>query len=203
MPSVGQDIPHDSAVTHVTGGSMFLDDAAPLVGELIVGIVPSPVAHGRVRKLDLSAARAVPGVACVLTHKDVPGHNRFGPAVKDEDLLVEELAVFLGQPVAVIGAESHEALERARSAVVVEMEELPPIFTIDEAVAANSFIGEPRHMRRGDEDIDDVIASARRVISGEIEIGGQEHFYLESQVAIVVPGEQGQVTVHSSTQHPS
>src|SRR6185295_17017100 len=112
MASVGQDIPHDSAVTHVTGESVFLDDVAPLAGELLVGIVPSPVAHGRVRKLDLTAARAI------------PGHNRFGPAVKDEDLLVEELAVFLGQPLAVIGAESQEALDSARKAAIVEMEEL-------------------------------------------------------------------------------
>src|SRR5688572_25746072 len=152
MPSVGQDIPHDSAVTHVTGESVFLDDVAPLAGELLVGIIPSPVAHGRVRKLDLSAARAVPGVACVLTHRDIPGHNRFGPAIKDEDLLVEELAVFLGQPVAVIGAESAETLEQARKAAVVEMEALEPVFTVDQAVAANSFISAPRYMRRGDGD---------------------------------------------------
>src|SRR3954447_7853142 len=203
MTSVGQDIPHDSAVTHVTGESIFFDDVAPLAGEPLVGIVPSPVAHGRVRKLDLSAARAVSGVACILTHEDIPGHNRFGPAVKDEDLLVEELAMFLGQPLAVIGAESAKALEGARKAVVVEMEELPPIFTVDEAVAGNSFIGPPRFMRRGEGDIDAVIAAAHHVVAGEIEIGGQEHFYLESQIAIVVPGEQGEVTVHSSTQHPS
>jgi xanthine dehydrogenase large subunit len=203
MPSIGQDIPHDSAVTHVTGESVFLDDVAPLAGELLVGIVPSPVAHGKLCTLDLSAARAVLGVVCVLTHHDIPGHNRFGPAMKDEDLLVQERAVFLGQPLAVIGAESQEALERARKAAIVKMEELPPIFTIDEAVAANSFIGGPRYMQRGDGDIEAVIGSAAHVVSGEIEIGGQEHFYLESQVAIVVPGEQGQMTVHSSTQHPS
>src|SRR5882757_950988 len=122
MPSVGKDIAHDSAVTHVTGESVFL-----------VGIVPSPFAHGRLKRLDLNAARAVPGVACVLTSNDVPpgGHNRFGPAVKDEDLLVEELAVFLGQPLAIIGAESQAALDAARKAAVVEMEELPPVFTVD------------------------------------------------------------------------
>jgi xanthine dehydrogenase large subunit len=205
MGSVGKDIAHDSAVTHVTGESVFLDDVAPLAGELLVGIVPSPVAHGKVRKLHLSAARAVPGVACVLTYKDIPpgGHNRFGAAVKDEDLLVEELAVFLGQPLAIIAADSQAALERARDAVVVEIEEMKPVFTVDEAVAANSFIGAPRHMRRGEGDVDALIASAARVVRGDVEIGGQEHFYLESNIAIVVPGEQGQMTVHSSTQHPS
>src|SRR6478672_2523308 len=116
MPAVGKDIAHDSAVTHVTGESIFLDDLPPLAGELLAGIVPSPVAHGRVRRLDLSAALRVPGIVAVITHRDVPGHNRFGPAVKDELLLVEEEAVFLGQPLAVIAAESADVLERARRA---------------------------------------------------------------------------------------
>src|SRR3954453_7102673 len=100
MPAIGKDIPHDSAVTHVTGESVFLDDLPPLAGELLAGIVPSPVAHGRVRRLDVSAARAVPGVHAVLTVADVPGHNAFGPAVKDELLIVEGEAVFLGQALA-------------------------------------------------------------------------------------------------------
>ncbi len=201
MGAVGKDIPHDSAVTHVTGESVFLDDVAPLSGELLAGIVPSPFAHGRLKRLDISKALQVPGVVSILTHADVPGHNRFGPAVKDEDLLVIEEAVFLGQPLAVIGATSQEALEAARKAVIVEMEELPPIFGIDEAAAANSFIGAPRYIRRGD--VDAALASSHRIVEGDVEIGGQEHFYLESNISIVVPGEQGQMTVHSSTQHPS
>src|SRR5687768_17827156 len=107
MTSVGKDIPHDSAVTHVTGESIFLDDLPPLAGELLAGIVPSPVAHGRVKRLDLSAVLRVPGVAAVMTHSDIPGHNLFGAGgVKDELLLVEEEAVFLGQPLAIIAAES-------------------------------------------------------------------------------------------------
>jgi xanthine dehydrogenase large subunit len=201
MAAVGKDIAHDSAVTHVTGESIFLDDLSPLAGELLAGIVPSPVAHGRVRRLDLTAALRVRGVVAILTHRDVPGHNLFGPAVKDELLLVEDEAVFLGQPLAVIAAENVEALERARKAAVVEMETLPPLFTIDEAIAAGAFLGTPRKIERGD--VAAGFAAAEEVVEGVLEIGGQEHFYLESQVAIVVPGEQGQMTVHSSTQHPS
>src|SRR3954469_22499506 len=136
MASVGKDIAHDSAVTHVTGESVFLDDLPPLAGELLAGIIPSTVAHGRLRKLDFSAAKAIPGVVAVLTHKDIPGHNLFGAAVKDELLIVQDECVFLGQPLAVVAAENADALHRARQAAVVEMEERPPVFTIDDAIAA-------------------------------------------------------------------
>jgi xanthine dehydrogenase large subunit len=201
MPSVGKDIAHDSAVTHVTGESLFLDDLPPLAGELLAGIVPSPLAHGRLRRLDLSAATAVPGVVVVLTAADVPGHNVLGPAVKDEALLVEDEALFLGHPLAVVGAETADALHKAAKAAVVEMDELPELFSIDDAIAAGSYIGQPRHMARGD--VAAGFAAADGVVEGTLDIGGQEHFYLESQVALAVPGEQGQMVIHSSTQHPS
>src|SRR5207302_7460416 len=138
-------------------------------GELLAGIVPSPVAHGRMRRLDVTAARAVPGVHAVLTAADVPGHNAFGPAVKDELLLVEDEAVFLGQPLAIIAAESASALEQARRAVVVEMEELPRLLTIDEAIVAGSFLGGGRKLERGD--VAAALASAPRTLSGELHVG--------------------------------
>jgi xanthine dehydrogenase large subunit len=201
MASIGKDIAHDSAVTHVTGESVFLDDLPPLAGELLAGIVPCQFAHARLKSLDLSASKNIPGVISVLTAADVPGHNLFGPAVKDELLIVEEEAVFLGQPLAIIGAETAEALHRARKAVVAELAELSPIFSIDDAIAANAFFGLPRKMGRGN--LETGFAEAQHVIEGTLEIGGQEHFYLESQIAIAIPGEQGQMTIHSSTQHPS
>ncbi len=201
MGAVGKDIAHDSAATHVTGESIFLDDVPPLAGELCAGIVASPLAHGILKHLDLSLVRGTPGVITVLTAADVPGCNCFGPAVKDELLLVEDEAVFRGQPLAVIGAETVEALCKAREAARVEMSPLPVVLTIDQAIAANQFLGSSRKMTRGD--IDAGFAGANRVIEGTLDIGGQEHFYLESQIAIAVPGEQGQMTIHSSTQHPS
>jgi xanthine dehydrogenase large subunit len=149
----------------------------------------------------VAAALAVPGVAAVITARDLRGHNRFGPVVKDEDLIVQDEAVFLGQPLALIGATDAEALDAARRALIAEVEPLPAIFSIDEAIVAKSFFGEPRRIARGD--VEAGFASADGQISGELEIGGQEHFYLESQIAIAVPGEQGTMTVHSSTQHPS
>src|ERR1700722_11514182 len=171
MPSVGKDIAHDSAVTHVTGESIFLDDLAPLPGELLAGILPSPVAHGTIKRLDLSATRATPGVIAVLTAPDVPGHNLFGPAIKDELLLVQDEAVFLGQPLAIIAAENAESLYRARKAAIVEMSDLPPIFGIDQAIAANQFLGSPRKMARGD--IEAGFTKADDIIEGVLDIGGQ------------------------------
>jgi xanthine dehydrogenase large subunit len=206
MSIVGRNIRHDSAATHVTGESVFIDDNAPVAGELVVELVPAPFARGRLVSVDVSAGWRVPGVVAILTAKDVPGHNRFGPVVQDEDLLVEGESQYLGHAVAVIGAESRAAATAARDAVKVVMEELPPVLTIDEAIAAGSFLGAPGHMARGD--LDAGFAGAEHVVSGEVQIGGQEHFYLESQACIVTPGEpagDGRRTMHvnSSTQHPS
>jgi xanthine dehydrogenase large subunit len=198
---VGKDIPHDSAVGHVTGESIFLDDIAPLSGELLAGIVPAPIAHGKLKRVDISPATKIPSVATALTARDTPGHNLFGPVLKDEMLLVEDEIAFLGQPLAIIAAETTEALEAARRAIVYELEELPPILTIDEAIAANSYIGQPRYLSRGD--IAKGFADADHRIEGALDISGQEHFYLESMIAIAVPGEYGTMTIHSSTQHPS
>ncbi len=203
MRHIGKDIAHESAAGHVSGESMFLDDLPPLAGELLAGIVHSPLAHGKLLGLNLDEARNIPGVVAILTAADIKGHNRFGPVFKDEDLIVEidGEAVFLGQPLAIVAATSYEALDAARKAAVVEMEELPAIFTIDQAIEAQSYIGNPRHMARGE--IAEGFKQAERLLQGVLEIGGQEHFYLESQISIVVPGEGGTMTVHSSTQHPT
>src|SRR5689334_22132493 len=116
MPAVGKDIPHDSARGHATGQSIFIDDMPPIRGELHVDFLGSPIAHGRIVTVDLAAAAKVLGVVALLTHKDITGHNLFGPIIKDEHLLVEELAEFLGDPVVLIAAENREALKTAKKA---------------------------------------------------------------------------------------
>ena len=201
MPAVGTSLPHDSAAGHVSGESVFLDDVRPYHGELLVDFVGSPVAHGRVRVVDVAAARSVPGVALVMTHHDLPGHKQFGPILKDEKLLVEDEAVYIGDPVVLIAADSRDALAAAKRAVKLEIDPLPALFTIDDAIAAGSYIGPERTIARGD--VDAAFESAEHTLDGVLHIGGQEHFYLESQVAIAHPGEDGAVTVHSSTQHPT
>src|SRR5881392_2622716 len=115
MTSVGKNIPHDSARGHVSGESIYIDDMPPLRGELIVDFFWSPVAHGRIRSLDLEKARAVPGVVALLTHRDLL-HNLFGPILQDEILLAEDTVTFIGQPIVVIGAESREAIRDAKKA---------------------------------------------------------------------------------------
>ncbi|MGB7161290.1 MAG: xanthine dehydrogenase molybdopterin binding subunit [Tepidisphaeraceae bacterium] len=201
MPVVGKDIPHDSARGHVTGQSIFIDDMPFARNELLVDFLGSPVAHGVIESLDIEAARRVEGVVALFTAKDVPGHNTFGPVVKDEQLLVEETAVFLGQPVVLIAATSQPALRAAKKAIKLTMRPLPPIFSIDDAIAANSFLGGERVIERGD--VTSALASATHMIEGSLVVGGQEHFYLESQATIAYPGEHGTMTVHSSTQHPT
>jgi xanthine dehydrogenase large subunit len=201
MGVIGKDIPHDSARGHVTGQSLFVDDMPFARNELLVDFLGSPVAHGVIESLDLKAARNVEGVVGLFTAKDVPGHNTFGPVVKDEQLLVDATATFLGQPVVLIAATSQPALRAAKKAIKLKMRSLPPIFSIDDAIAANSFLGGERVIARGD--VTAALATAKHVIEGSLTVGGQEHFYLESQAAIAYPGEHGAMTVHSSTQHPT
>src|SRR4051812_21975756 len=201
MSSIGKDIPHDSALGHVTGTSAFIDDTPFARNELLVDFVGSPVARGKLKSLDISQASRAPGVALVMTAADIPGHNQFGPVVRDEHLLVKDEAYFLGDPVVLIAAETRDQLRAAKKLVKIDIEPLPPIFSIDDAIAAGQFFGPQRVIARGDADA--ALASSQHTLAGSLEIGGQEHFYLESQAAIAVPGEHGQVTVHSSTQHPS
>jgi xanthine dehydrogenase large subunit len=195
---VGKNVPHDSARGHVTGESMYIDDLPPLRGELIVDFVWSPYAHARIRGIELP--QNVPGVVALYTYKDLAA-NRFGPILHDEPLLAEDVCTFRGQPIVVIAAESQDAVRAAKAAIKIDFEELKPILTIDEAIAANSFIGETRYIRRGDAEA--ALKTADHVLEGVFECGGQDHFYLESQAALVVPGEYDALNVHSSTQHPT
>jgi xanthine dehydrogenase large subunit len=201
MGVVGKNIPHDSAVGHVTGESVFIDDMPTVPNEVFCDVVGSPVAHGEIVSIHLEAARNVPGVVAIFTHADVPGHNDIGPVLKDEQALVEKVAQHVGQPIVLIAAETREALVAAKKLVKITMRELSPIFTIDEAIAKENFLGPLRKIERGD--VEAGLASSRHQLDGELISGGQEQFYLESQIAIAYPGEHGTMTVHSSTQHPS
>ena len=149
MGVIGKDIPHDSARGHVSGESIFVDDMPPARGEVFVDFLGSPVAHGRIRSVDLSAARNVPGIVGLFTHRDITGHNRFGPIIPDEHLLVEDVADFLGDPIVLIAAENRTAIAEAKKLIKTEVEVLRPIFTIDEAIAAKQFIGPKRTIERG------------------------------------------------------
>ncbi len=201
MSPAGKRIPHDSAREHVTGEAVYVDDMPPLRNELIVDFLWSPVAHGRIRVLDLEPARGIPGVVALFTHRDL-AHNRFGPSqIQDELLIAEDVVSFIGQPVVVIAAENRDAIREAKAAIRLDIDPLPPVFTIDEAKARRDFIGPVRRIARGDAAT--AFAHAEHVLEGVFKTGGADQFYLESQAAIVVPGESDALTIHSSTQNPS
>lgn len=196
----GTNVPHDSAHGHVSGESLYVDDLPSLPNELIVSFVWCPHAHARIVAIDLEPARGIEGVIALFTHHDL-AHNRLGPITADEPLLAEDVCTFRGQPIVVVAGETRAAVEAARAAVKVEYEVLPPVLTIEEAMAASSFIEDTRYIRRGDWKA--AIAAAEHVLEGVFENGGQDHFYLESQAALVHPGEHDALTVYSSTQHPT
>ncbi len=192
--------PHDSSITHVTGKSEYVDDRPMLKGELHCGLVYSPYAHARVVRLDTAPALKIPGVICAVTGKDV-AHNMWGSIFQDQPIIAADEVHYVGEVVAVIGAETKEALAKGLAAIVVEWGKLPDIRTISQAITAKSFIGSMRTISTGD--VQSALASAPHQISGTLEIGGADHFYLESQAVVVYPKEDGQFEVHSSTQHPT
>jgi xanthine dehydrogenase large subunit len=198
MPSIGRSIPHDSAKGHVAGRATYIDDVPAIVGELAVDFVGAPVAAGKVVSIDLSGAEKLPGVVGIYTYRDLPGKNVWGSIFHDEPILVEDEVSYLGQPVLVVAATSRKSAARARDLIKIRCTPRQPVLTIDDAVAADSFIGPKRKIERGD--VDPVFDSAAHVIDGVFECNGQEQLYFESQAAIAIPGEENSIRVLSSTQ---
>jgi len=194
--AVGASHPHESARGHVTGAAPYIDDMPQLVGELVIDFVGSPYAHGEILNVDTSAVAKIPG-AFAFTYKDIDGINLFGPIVRDEVFLAEKHTHFIGEPIVVVAAPTRELVEAAKRAVKIDMRELAPILSIDDAIAQKSFIGQPLKMEQGDAIT--ALPLAEKLLSGTFISGGQEQFYLESQAAYVVFGEGHELTVHSST----
>lgn len=194
---------HDSAHKHVSGSAAYIDDMPEPKALLHGYIAMSPVAYGELISLDLDIVKAAPGVAAVLTPADIPGKNAVGPVRDDDPLLTDGTLEYIGQPVFCVLATSLEAARRAAKLAVWDIAEKPPILTIDQALAAGEHMHlEPvQHMGRGDADA--AIDAAPHALDTALTMGGQDHFYLEGQIAMAVPGEDGDVLVHSSTQHPS
>ncbi|WP_449043421.1 xanthine dehydrogenase molybdopterin binding subunit [Paracoccus versutus] len=193
---------HDSAEKHVTGRADYTDDLMEPVGTLHAYLGLSTVAHGRIVSMDLDAVRKAPGVHLVLTAADIPGHNDISPTgLHDEPLLAGDEVQFHGQPIFAVVAETRDQARRACQLARVEYEELP--FAIDAISACDAGLGyvtKPLKLKRGD--MAEMDRAPRR-IQGRLTVGGQEHFYLESQIAFSIPGEDDEVVVNVSTQHPS
>ena len=192
---------HESADGHVTGSALYTDDLlSRFPHPLHAWPVLAPHCHARLIEIDPAPALRVPGVTTVLTGADVPGEGDSGPVRHDEPLFPNEIQ-FHGQPVAWVLGESLEAARLGAEAVRAAYEPLPPVLTIDEAIAAGSFHSAPLHLERGDAAA--ALAQCEHRIEGTIRMGGQEHFYLETQAAIAWRDESGGVSIHSSTQHPA
>ena len=192
---------HESAVAHVTGTASYTEDiAASLPGALHAWPVQSRLAHAELVAIDKTGALRMPGVRAVLSADDVPGMNDTGSVRHDEPLLPREIS-YLGQPLAWVLADSLEQGRAAADHVQLELRELPALVTLRAAIDQGSYHTEPRRIVRGDPDA--ALASAPRRLRGELYIGGQEHFYLETQAALARRDESGLYYVLSSTQHPS
>ena len=197
---VGEQLSHESADLHVTGHALYTDDLVARTRDCLhAHPVQSPHAHARVTGLRVDAAYDVPGVVRVLTADDVPGVNDSGTK-HDEPLFPSEV-MFVGHAVCWVLGETLEAARLGAAAVEVDYEPLPSIISVRDAIAAESFQGGQPTVERGD--VDAAFASAAHVFSGETEMAGQEHFYLETHASLALVDEAGQVFVQSSTQHPT
>jgi xanthine dehydrogenase large subunit len=192
---------HDSALKHVTGQAVYIDDMPEPPGTLHAALVLSPLASGRLRTLDLSVAAASPGVAAVLGAADIPGENDVGAIGPDEPLFATDRISFAGQTLAMVVANTLDAARHAAALAVIDIEPADAILDIETALAMKAYVQAPLTLLRGDPD--SALKAAPHRLSAEFTVGGQEHFYLEGQVAFALPGEDGDIVVHSSTQHPT
>lgn len=192
---------HESGALHTSGQAMYADDVPAPRGMLVGMIIPAPVAHGRLVSWDDTVARALPGVETILRAADIPGINDVAPFTHDEPLLASEEVHSMCQSVALVVADSLDTCRAAAKAIEWEWEERPAVLSIKEAIEQESFLTAPHTMQRGD--VDAALSEAALRFTGEVETGGQDHFYLETHVALAIPEEDQTYNVLSSTQHPS
>ncbi len=193
---------HDSAIKHVTGTASYIDDILEPSGTLHVAPGYVPIAAGRITRADLDAVRAAPGVVTVLTADDIPGTNDISPkGVGDDPLITADVVMFHGQVAFAVVAETRDQARKAATLARFTTAPAMPLIDVDDALAANATVLPDYVFERGEHE--DELRRSGRQITGEFRIGGQEHFYLEGQAALAVPGEDGDMLVYSSTQHPS
>jgi len=198
---VGKSLPHDSAMRHVQGTALYIDDLPEPEGTLHIAIGGSPVGRGKIIALDLDAVKSAPGVVVVITAADIPGKNDVSPAMGDDPMFADGHVEFVGQALFAVVAETRDAARRAVRLVKSQFEEELPSVTVEDALERNETVLPDYSFGRGDPA--GKLSDAPVKLAGQFRIGGQEHFYLEGQVAFAMPGEGGEMHVHSSTQHPT
>jgi len=186
---------------HVRGESVFLDDIPAPEGLLYAAVFPSPSAHGKIQRLDAAKARRSPGVIAVFTAADIPGQNQVGGIIQDETLLAAEHVQYIGEPIALVIAESKTLAKKAFKDIELEITPLPPVLDPREAFKKGNLIIPPRTFALGD--VAAAWGQCDVIVAGRVDSGGQEHFYMETQSAMAVPVENRGVTLYSSTQSPT
>jgi len=201
--AVHQNVKHDSAIKQVQGRAEYTDDIAEPIGTLHAYLGVSTVTHARILDMDLSPVRAAAGVVDVLTATDIPGVNDISPTGKnDEPVFPTDKVEFHGQPIFAVIAESRDAARRAAELADITYDVLPhALDPVSAEQAGLPLITDPLKLERGD--VDTALASAKHRIQAQMTVGGQDHMYLEGHIAFAIPGEDDDVIVHCSTQHPS
>ena len=198
--AAGTSTPHESARAQVAGAVTYIDDMPEVRGTLFAAPILSTVAHGHLRGVDSRAALAMPGVVDVVLAADIPGDNVLASFAGDEVIFAQDTVQHIGQVVGLVVAQTAMQARHAARRVKLAIDALPAVLTIKEALAAKNYVLPPVFVNRGD--AAQALARAPHRLSGTLEVGGQEHFYLEGQIAYVLPQEQNQWSVYSSTQHP-
>ena len=201
MPGFAPSVAHESAALHVSGAARYTDDIPEPAGTLHGAFGVAGLAHARIDAIDLSAVRASPGVVDVLLAADLPAANNYGGIVHDDPLLADGETLYDAQPLFLVLATSHRAARVAARRARIEAVPLPAILTVADAIAARSWVLPPVEAARGDAPA--ALAAAPYRLAGRSVVGGQDHFYLEGQVSLAVPQDDGGVVVHASTQHPT
>ncbi|MEE9315159.1 MAG: xanthine dehydrogenase molybdopterin binding subunit [Rhizobiaceae bacterium] len=198
---VGHGHAHDSARRHVRGEAIYIDDMADLPGTMHIAPILSPVANGNILSIDASEVKASDGVIAVLFAKDIPGKNEAAPILKDEPIFADGKVEHVGQIIGAVVADSlNNSLQAARK-VKLDIEELAACYDVEKAFKENSHTHPTQLLSSGD--IDAAFKNSPHKFKGRVEMGGQDHFYLEGMVAYAIPGEEDEMVVWSSTQHPT
>ena len=193
---------HDSSIRHTTGQAIYIDDIPDQENLLHGGLVLSKCAYGKIKKINYSKLSNLSFYTKIIMAKDIPGENEIGPIKNGEPILAEDIITYYGQPVAIILANTHQEAIYAANLVEVEIEFIDdPILTLDEAYSKKSFLDDPIILEKGS--VENEMDRSKFKVSDCFEIGGQDHFYLETHVALTFPGENNEYTVWSSTQHPT
>jgi len=200
MTAAGSSRPHESALAQVTGAATYMDDIPEIRGTLHAAPILSTVAHGRLLGVETCAALAMPGVVGVVLAQDIPGDPMLAAFAGDEPVFARDTVQHIGQVIGLLVAKTVMQARRAARKVQLRIEALPAILSVQDALKAQSYVLPPVFVRRGDADT--ALAAAPHRLDGTLEVGGQEHFYLEGQIAYALPLEQNQWWVYSSTQHP-